>query len=148
MLDVVEGRSGAVLAGRLAYRAQQWRTGIGTTSSDPFRGYATALTCQLPEGCGYRTHSTVVKLGRGCVDDVRRRMQLETRGHRGRTCERQIAEVHAAAPDLDCDTPAPARAEPTRAGPSGRRGPTGGSMRRVGVSGAPASRGGRPPAGR
>ncbi len=48
LLDVVEGRSGTVLAAWLAGRDQAWRAGITTASLDPFRGYATALSNQLP----------------------------------------------------------------------------------------------------
>src|SRR6187397_1901244 len=48
LLDVVEGRSGTVLATWLADRDQAWRVGITTASLDPFRGYATALSNQLP----------------------------------------------------------------------------------------------------
>jgi transposase len=85
LLDVVEGRSGTVLAGWLAERAAQWRTGIATASLDPFRGYATALACQLPEAVRVLDPFHVVRLGLACVDDVRRRVQQDTLGHRGRT---------------------------------------------------------------
>ena len=48
LLDVIEGRSGTVLAAWLADRDQAWRAGITTASLDPFRGYATTLRDQLP----------------------------------------------------------------------------------------------------
>jgi transposase len=48
-LDVVEGRSGAVLAGWLGARDEQFRTQIVTASLDPFRGYAAAVASQLPK---------------------------------------------------------------------------------------------------
>ena len=50
LLDVVAGRSGRVLRGWLADRDQPWRAAIVTASLDPFRGYATALAAQLPDG--------------------------------------------------------------------------------------------------
>ena len=49
LLDVVEGRSGTVLAGWLCARDEQFRVQIVTASLDPFRGYATALAAQLPK---------------------------------------------------------------------------------------------------
>ena len=48
LLEVIEGRSGAVLAGWLCERDLDWRAGVQTASLDPFRGYATALATQLP----------------------------------------------------------------------------------------------------
>ena len=44
LLDVVEGRSGTVLAGWLADRDEDWKAAVATASLDPFRGYATALS--------------------------------------------------------------------------------------------------------
>jgi transposase len=87
LLDVVEGRSGTALAGWLADRDPAWRTGISTASLDPFRGYATALTSQLPQAVRVLDPFHVVRLGLACVDDVRRRVQQHTLGHRGRTTD-------------------------------------------------------------
>jgi transposase len=84
LLDVVEGRSGTVLAGWLAERGERWKTGVATASLDPFRGYATALTTQLPDAVRVLDPFHVVRLGLSCVDDVRRRVQQDTLGHRGR----------------------------------------------------------------
>ncbi|MDT7704718.1 MAG: hypothetical protein QOG20_325 [Pseudonocardiales bacterium] len=85
LLDVVEGRSGTVLASWLAERDPAWRAGVATASLDPFRGYATALAAQLPDAVRVLDPFHVVKLGLACVDDVRRRVQQHTLGHRGRT---------------------------------------------------------------
>jgi len=49
LLDLVAGRSGTVLASWLSEREPPWRVSITTASLDPFRGYATALTTQLPD---------------------------------------------------------------------------------------------------
>jgi transposase len=84
LLDVVEGRSGTVLAQWLHERAQEWKTAVATASLDPFRGYATALTAQLPDAVRVLDPFHVVKLGLDCVDQVRRRVQQDTLGHRGR----------------------------------------------------------------
>jgi transposase len=84
LLDVVEGRSGAVLADWLAEQEPTWRAAVTTASLDPFRGYATALTAQLPDAVRVLDPFHVVRLGLACVDDVRRRVQQHTLGHRGR----------------------------------------------------------------
>jgi transposase len=83
LLDVIEGRSGPVLAGWLAARDQPWRQRVATASLDPFRGYATALSSQLPDAVRVLDPFHVVKLALSCVDEVRRRVQLEQTGHRG-----------------------------------------------------------------
>jgi transposase len=85
LLDVVEGRSGTVLAAWLADRDQAWRAGITTASLDPFRGYATALGSQLPGAVRVLDPFHVVRLALAAVDDVRRRVQQAQTGHRGRT---------------------------------------------------------------
>ena len=84
LLDVVEGRSGAVLADWLADRHAAWRAGITTASLDPFRGYATALGSELPDAVRVLDPFHVVRLALACVDDVRRRVQQAQTGHRGR----------------------------------------------------------------
>lgn len=71
--DVVEGRSGTVLAGWLGARDEQFRAQIVPASLDPFRGYATALTAQLPKAVRVLDAFHVVKLALTCVDEVRRR---------------------------------------------------------------------------
>ena len=84
LLDVVEGRSGTVLGGWLARRDQRWRDVVTTASLDPFRGYATALSRHLPGAARVLDPFHVCQLAIGAVDDVRRRVQQETTGHRGR----------------------------------------------------------------
>ena len=81
---MVEGRSGTVLADWLADRTEDWKAAVATASLDPFRGYATALTTQLPDATRVLDPFHVVKLGLDCVDQVRRRVQRDTLGHRGR----------------------------------------------------------------
>ena len=85
LLDVVEGRSGTVLAAWLAEQDQAWRARIATASLDPFRGYATALTTQLPDAVRVLDPFHVVRLALAALDDVRRRVQHAQTGHRGRT---------------------------------------------------------------
>ena len=52
---------------------------------DPFRGYATALSSRLPDAVRVLDPFHIVRLGLACVDDVRRRVQHDTNGHRGRS---------------------------------------------------------------
>ncbi|HZD15606.1 MAG TPA: transposase [Pseudonocardiaceae bacterium] len=84
LLDIAEGRTGTVLAKWLADRQPDWRARIVTASLDPFRGYASALATQLPDATRVLDPFHVVKLGLSCLDEVRRRVQQDTRGHRGR----------------------------------------------------------------
>jgi len=72
-----------VLPDWLADREPEWRERIGTAALDPFRGYARALATQLPAATRVLDPFHVVWLGLSCVDDVRRRVQQETTGHRG-----------------------------------------------------------------
>jgi len=81
---VVEGRSGTVLRSWLAERDPAWRAGVRTASLDPFRGYATALATHLPHAERVLDPFHVIRLGLVCVEDVRRRVQQEQTGHRGR----------------------------------------------------------------
>ena len=83
LLDVVEGRTGTVYADWLTERGDDWRERIRVAALDPFRGYATALATALPDAVRVLDAFHVVKLGNDVVDQVRRRVQQETLGHRG-----------------------------------------------------------------
>jgi transposase len=84
LLDVVEGRSGKCLSGWVSARSPQWRAGVAVAALDPFRGYATALRTHLPAAVRVLDAFHVTRLGFAAVDEVRRRVQQETTGHRGR----------------------------------------------------------------
>jgi transposase len=84
LLDVVPGRSGAVLCQWISAQPQRWRDGITVAALDPFRGYATALRTSLPHATRVLDAFHVTRLGFAAVDDVRRRVQQESTGHRGR----------------------------------------------------------------
>ena len=84
LLDVVQGRSGTVLCQWIAAQPQPWRDGITVAALDPFRGYATALRTSLPYATRVLDAFHVTRLGFAAVDDVRRRVQQESTGHRGR----------------------------------------------------------------
>jgi transposase len=83
LLDVVRGRSGTALRDWVSGRDQHWRDGIAVAALDPFRGYATALRTSLPQATRVLDAFHVVRLGLDALDQVRRRVQQETLGHRG-----------------------------------------------------------------
>jgi transposase len=84
LLDVVQGRSGTVLAQWVQQQEASWRDQIAVAALDPFRGYATALRTCLPQATRVLDAFHVTRLGFAAVDDVRRRVQQEDLGHRGR----------------------------------------------------------------
>jgi len=84
LLDVVEGRSGAVVSDWLADRGPDWCADVQVAALDPFRGYDTALRTGLPQATVVLDAFHAVKLAQTAVDDVRRRVQQEQTGHRGR----------------------------------------------------------------
>jgi transposase len=84
LLDVVQGRSGTVLSQWIGAQPQPWRDGIRVAALDPFRGYATALRTSLPHAIRVLDAFHVTRLGFAAVDDVRRRVQQDDLGHRGR----------------------------------------------------------------
>lgn len=84
LLDVVDGRAGSAVTRWLAERDDGWLARIERVALDPYRGYYNALVGGLdaPEVVVDAFH--VVRLGNVMVDDVRRRVQQQTLGHRGR----------------------------------------------------------------
>jgi transposase len=84
LIDVVPGRSRKVLADWLADQSGQWAAGIEVAALDPFRGYGAALSAGLPRAVRVLDPFHVVRLGFAALDDVRRRVQQDTYGHRGR----------------------------------------------------------------
>ncbi|MET3946369.1 ISL3 family transposase [Arthrobacter sp. AL08] len=84
LLDLVPGRSGKAYADWLKDRGTGFTAGIKTAALDPFRGYANAIRDELPEAITVLDAFHVVKLGSAMVDEVRRRVQQDTLGHRGR----------------------------------------------------------------
>lgn len=83
LLDVVPGRTGKVYADWLAEREDRWRAAVAFAALDPFRGYGTALAHALPDAIRVLDAFHCVKLANQVVDEVRRRVQQDTLGHRG-----------------------------------------------------------------
>jgi transposase len=83
-LDVIEGRSRDVLDGWLAERGSVWCEQITLATLDPAAGYRLALVEHLANATLVVDHFHAVKLANSALDDVRRRVQQTTLGHRGR----------------------------------------------------------------
>lgn len=88
LLDVVLGRSEKALCEWVSARDAVWRERVEVAALDPFRGYATALSTALftalPDAVRVLDAFHVTRLGFAAVDDVRRRVQQDSTGHRGR----------------------------------------------------------------
>ena len=84
LLDLVPGRSGAAYADWLKARNQAFRDGIGVATLDPFHGYKNAIDDQLEDAVAVLDAFHIVKLSTAAVDEVRRRVQQQVHGHRGR----------------------------------------------------------------
>ena len=84
LLDLVPGRSGAVYKDWLDQRGEAFRAGVEVATLDPFHGYKNAIDDRLEDARSVLDAFHVVKLATQAVDEVRRRVQQETRGHRGR----------------------------------------------------------------
>jgi len=84
LLDLVPGRTGKAYATWLTDRTPSFRAGIKVATLDPFRGYANALRDDLSEAVPVLDAFHVVKLAAQATDEVRRRVQQDTLGHRGR----------------------------------------------------------------
>lgn len=84
LLDLVPGRSGTVYKRWLKERGQPFRARVEVATLDPFHGYKNAIDDQLADATAVLDAFHVVKLSTQMVDDVRRRVQQDTLGHRGR----------------------------------------------------------------
>lgn len=87
LLDVVQDRTAKAVTDWLAVRDPQWLTAIGIVALDPHRGYANAVGVHLGHATLVVDRWHAIRLGNAMVDDVRRRVQQETTGHRGRTTD-------------------------------------------------------------
>jgi transposase len=84
LLDVVADRTRRAVDGWLAARPHGWLARIGTVALDPWRGYASALVAPLGHARVVVDHFHAIRLANTVVDQVRRRVQQATLGHRGR----------------------------------------------------------------
>src|SRR5690625_1772627 len=85
LLDLVPGRSGPVLKNWLDAQGTAFISGIALAAIDPFAGYKSALDATLDDDAVLVLDAFhVVALGTKALDEVRRRVQQATTGHRGR----------------------------------------------------------------
>src|SRR5450830_100238 len=107
LLDLVPGRSGTVFAAWLTERSVGFRDGVQVATLDPFRGYANALRDELSEATPVLDAFHVVKLAGQALDEVRRRVQQDTLGHRAHAGDRSTGSA------TSCTAP-PAASPPAR----------------------------------
>src|SRR5215204_3925320 len=81
--DAVVGRSGTAYKTWLQNQPDGFSANVEQAVLDPFRGYANAIRDELPDARAVLDAFHVVKLATQVVDEVRRRVQQDTRGHRG-----------------------------------------------------------------
>ena len=83
LLDVVEGRSSKGACDWMAGRDQAWLDAIAWAVLDLSGPWRLAFTTMLPDAVQVADPFHLVKLANTRLDDVRRRVQHETLGHRG-----------------------------------------------------------------
>ena len=83
-IDLFEGRNAADLDRWLEARPAEWREAIGVTVADLHEPFRAAFARHLGHATQVADPFHVVAVGTRAVDAVRRRVQNETLGHRGR----------------------------------------------------------------
>jgi len=84
LLDLVPGRTGEAYRGWLEQRGDTFRARVQVATLDPFHGYKNAIDDQLQDARAVLDAFHIVKLATQAVDEVRRRVQHDVHGHRGR----------------------------------------------------------------
>ena len=84
LLDMVAGRSKQAFKTWLGERPEAWRGSVDVVAMDGFTGFKTATAEELPEAVAVMDPFHVIRLAGDALDQCRRRVQQDTRGHRGR----------------------------------------------------------------
>ena len=85
LLDLVPGRSGTVYKNWLEERGEDFRAGVRIATLDPFQGQQERHRLACPkDATSVLDAFHIVKLAGDALDEVRRRVQQDTTGHRGR----------------------------------------------------------------
>ena len=84
LVDVLPARSATAVTGWLGAKPAPWLAGIDHVVIDPYQPYATAVAAGLPDARLVVDHFHVIRLANATLDEVRRRTQQTTTGHRGR----------------------------------------------------------------
>jgi transposase len=87
LLDVVADRTAKAITSWLGCRDRGWLDRIGVVTLDPHRGYANAVGIHLGHATLVVDHFHVIRLANRMIDDVRRRVQQQQTGHRGRKAD-------------------------------------------------------------
>ncbi len=85
LLDLVPGRSGTVYKTWLDQRGKAFKQQVEVATLDPLRGYKNAIDDKLADATAVLDAFHIVALAGRAVDEVRRRVQQEIHGHRGRS---------------------------------------------------------------
>ena len=84
LLDIVAGRDAQAPIRWLLARLQGWRDGIAWGTLDLSGAYRRSFDVALPQAGQVADPFHVIRLANNSVDEVRRRVQNDTLGHRGR----------------------------------------------------------------
>lgn len=84
LIDMVEGNTAADLRKWCRRQPEEWLQGVGTVSIDLTDSYRSGLSPHLDHATRVADPFHVVRVANRCLDKVRRRVQNETLGHRGR----------------------------------------------------------------
>jgi transposase len=84
MIDLIKGNKAVDLRKWCAAQPVQWLGGIKVVATDLAESYRAGLSPHLDHARRVADPFHVVRVGNRCVDKVRRRVQNETKGHRGR----------------------------------------------------------------
>ena len=84
LIDLVEGNSAGDLRRWLDTQPAECLAGIGVVATDLAESYRAGLAGRLDHATRVADPFHVVRIGNRCLDAVRRRVQNETLGHRGR----------------------------------------------------------------
>ena len=84
VIDVIEGNTGAALAGWLDERPKPWLDAVKVVATDLASSYRSGLDGRLLHALRVADPFHVVRVANRCLDKVRRRVQNTTKGHRGR----------------------------------------------------------------
>jgi transposase len=84
MIDMIAGNKAADLRKWCANADPAWIAGIGVVATDLAESYRAGLSPHLDHARRVADPFHVVRVANRCLDKVRRRVQNETKGHRGR----------------------------------------------------------------
>jgi transposase len=84
LIDVLPARSATAVTDWLASKPAPWLAGINHVVIDPYQPYATAVANALSDARLVVDHFHVIRLANAALDEVRRRVQQASTGHRGR----------------------------------------------------------------